>query len=325
MCRTKKSGGRRCPQHTDPVKHAAYNARRRELYAEKKDSTKVESEESIVIVDHDDSVDYGFLPLDKPRKPYKFSSKLGKAFAKDANEFAKAIQPDFDVERWRLRNVYHENIATDDPIYNEGRFAFLEYTASNYALIGVRLNGRNLSSKRHDNFKLTKDQENELDRKIETLDELFTRIRQPSEPRTLYRGMQVPDTVEQENVDSWLESKFPVGGIVSQKNYMSTSLNPKIAAGFSYSDHTDPKKVARAVIFEIRTTEGAPLSHGTSSYGDTEAEVLLPRDLKLKVVKRETKASHTIGSFLNRKNQVSISTVIQLVDADYEGKTNVQN
>lgn len=44
MCRPKSQGGRRCPSHSDPIKRAARNARRREAY---KLSTKVDFQQTI--------------------------------------------------------------------------------------------------------------------------------------------------------------------------------------------------------------------------------------------------------------------------------------
>lgn len=299
MCRTKELGGRRCPQHTDPVKHAAYNARRRELYAAKKKPKT-------------DALPAQFPVLDALRV-YPGADEYN-AYHTSAVELAKKYIPGYDETR-----ASSEYFAVDyySEEYSPLNAAML-YTSRFYDPMRAFLHGEvpeeNTQAFHEHNTAWYK-------KNIKALDEFISNADEPAEPRMLYRGLKLPQ-MEAKEVDSYLEEHFPVGGVISQKNYMSTSLNADVGYG-GFSDAVDKTKFAidpkRSVVFEIVSKQGAALTYGTSSFGEDETEVLMPRNAKFKVLsvhKEQPVTYYGNPRFSAFTEQQATKTIIRLVDAE---------
>jgi hypothetical protein len=287
MCRTKELGGRRCPQHTDPVKHAAYNARRRELYAAK----KVKPVEEFA---------YTFPPLDVIRR--EASAEEWQAYCEDRNNFSNIINPGWDAEdskwsdkRWDSAKWKPEKAKLD---------AVLFYTDDGFPEVRSYLEGLNDPVAFHS--------DEYYEKVVRNLDLVVSKAKPPEQPRRLYRGLSMPKELEGEQVDQWIDERFPVNGIISQKNYMSTSLSPESAVDFSNVDSGDYRE-GKAVVFEIMSKQGAPIGDGVSYHQNSEREVLMPRNARFKVVGVHKKVVFNSTAFISKREYEQ--TVIQLVDA----------
>jgi hypothetical protein len=281
MCRPKELGGRRCPQHTDPVKHAAYNARRRELYAEKNmaPATKVE-----------------FAPAGELRENFLTNEPALKQWFKDSESFRDKIVPNYSEKEWL---EYRDDEDLWKPSESK-QDAVMYYTDYGFKEIRQYLNYS------------TPERKANLEPIMGLIDSVLAEAEPPKDPRILYRGLSlsVPDKKQ------WAEKHFPVGGIVSQKNYMSTTLNPIVsmdfASAFTWTEGED------SVIFEILSKQGAPIGPGLSYQRFTEYEVLMPRETKFKVA-----AIHHDVPFGAKGQDTAYknvrATVIQLIDVDEEG------
>jgi hypothetical protein len=309
MCRPKELGGRRCPQHTDPVKHAAYNARRRELYAAQKQENQ--------------KPEITFPELSFLRPFFTLESGVGLEYSKQSAEFLNTLDPDFDISNWEEN--YGEDVWEERfPDFGEmDERKSVEY----YTEMGHYYMGQYLQDEATDGeFSDFKYEGKPLHRQyvmdaVAKVDSALARSDKPDSARMLYRGMKVPSEVPLDEVPSWLAERFPVDGVVSQPNFMSTTLNPKVASWFFAMGKDSTTSPERAVIFEIISKQGAPLGRGTSCHGLAEAEVLLPRDAKLKVVSVDEgapfKYATTNGVAGGRR------TIIRMTDVE-EGIDNVQ-
>jgi hypothetical protein len=289
MCRTKELGGRRCPQHTDPVKHAAYNARRRELYAEKKKVMLPPLEEAT-------TAEYVFPPLEEVRaEPSSYDLEF---YRQDRADFSNSINPGWDADdsTW----VHHRVRGPWKP-ETDKRDSVLYYTDEGYREIRDYLNGKTVTKP------------DEVNAIMSNLDSALEQAKPPVEPRRLYRGLTLPHDFEPNQVQDWLGENFPVGGVISQKNYMSTTLSPNAAVEFSRAYNNDYNN-GKAVVFEIMSKQGAPVGEGLSYHDDRELEVLMKRNARFKVVAVHSVVSFHSKSYISTKNLDY--TVVQLVDAD---------
>lgn len=317
MCRNKELGGRRCPQHTDPIKHAAYNKRRRELYAAKKTSM-VESKKLTSNFLH------LFPDMNSPR-PVLEGEKL-KELLTDAVSFATKIIPEYEAKEAedRLWSAKHENY-TKNLEMNE---SLMFYTGGHFGAVRDYLNGRQVDET-HDTSLFLEGREDWYAQNIKTMDKALSMVDEPVEPRLVYRGMKINKNFTSAEVDNFIETQFPVGGVISQKSYMSTSASAYVASSnfsesFTIHNESMPEK---AVVFEILTKKGAPLTYGTSAFDIDEKEVLMPRETRFKVVSVDREVSFSTGvpsKYARPTGKVvsNLRTVIRLVDADDENEEN---
>lgn len=288
MCR---AGGRRCPSSSDPALAADRNKRRRDLYASKKSIFGV--------------TQFPSLNENHPFVDINGDSPEALAYKQATREYVQAI-----------RDHYHGNPVKIEEIESAVGY----YTVDGYEEIRDYLNNYQVASSGKEKRVVYLPEELEfLSQQIEILDGVLKLSPKPSESRLLYRGLVVPRNVSEADVDNWAEDKFPVGGVISQKNYMSTTANASTALYEFASDSFD-----RSVIFEILSKEGAPLGDGLSYQGDSEMEVLMPRETKFKVVsvdknvayESEQKArSYGLGGPPVYEKETRIVTVIRLIDA----------
>jgi hypothetical protein len=284
MCRT---GGRRCPSSTDPAHIAEYNAKRRQRYAAKAGS-KPSAASSLQAL---------FQPIDEPRFNVLFDQAAMDRFKEETELFRSAItKPEYEVF-----DTYDDNF---DPTNSEQE-ALMSYTENGYRNVRDYLldHGGQVEPGSH------------ADKVISLLDSALRQATPPEEPRMLYRGMAVPRDVKNENVTQWIADKFPVGGVVSQHNYMSTSLSSSTPIGFLGLQSAEEEN--RRVVMEIVSKKGAPLGDNVSVHGVSESEILIPRDARFKVAAVHSKVDYVYDAGLGDAYEL---TVIQLVDAEEEEK-----
>jgi hypothetical protein len=301
MCRTKELGGRRCPQHTDPIKHAAYNARRRELYAARKPQKSASTNL------------YEFPPVDAFRS---FTKGDQKRHEKESEKFAATIVEGYNLteaKEGRWNSINSKNGC-------ETSRAFIQYTSSSYRALRDFNNPRLKDDKYAGVWNNSnKDNSEKLQKITDLLDAALAKAEKPDAPRRLWRGMQINLNVQKEEIASYLEERFPVGGVISQGNFMSTSMDAQQAIAFSQGwDKDYNNTVEHSILLEILSREGAPLGYATSVFNVEEAEILVPRNARFKVVSidHNQEVEYETSSLSGQKGKSKASrTVIRLIDA----------
>lgn len=265
MCRTIESGGRRCPQHTDPVKHAAYNARRRELYAAKKNGSLGNTPKRPPVPVDPLGEQYGFKSFAENRVPFA-------QYGDESPELKKYVE---ESEAFETKLMSKLSLSKTPP-----HMILKDYTANRFNQVRDYLNGKTFGQfeMEQQDKEYSFKERNALKREVKTLDKVIRLAGKPKDSRVVYRGLVVPMHVKNADAGEWVRDKFPVGQVISQKHYMSTTFNPYIALQFSTRAGPDERKV----VFEIMTKQGAPLSH--VSIFSEEMEVLMPREAKFRVV-----------------------------------------
>lgn len=306
MCRT---GGRRCPTCSDPVKSEVRNAKRRAKYAADRDLKQKEARlDELVLANLPDDSKYGFGSLAVPLISLGVNSEVRNQHESEAKEFNDAIQKPGDSKTGR---------------YNESpRSAINFYTANGFRHVRNFINDPDYSGSKSTDTNFS--ERMSVRKTIRLMDKALSKAKPPVEPRKLYRGVNIEDThVANGNVREWLDRAFPVGGVISQKNYMSTTRNPGLANDeFAKSWGTRTP----AVIFEIMSRQGAALGYGTSSQGMSELEVLIPRNAKFKVVSVTEDVKYRVFSEHDPEGKFSSvldndrKVVIRLVDVDMDSK-----
>lgn len=166
---------------------------------------------------------------------------------------------------------------------------------------------------------------------IDHLDNVIAKATPPENPVPLYRGVKVPLSVGLDEIEDWVDSKFPVGGIIQQDNFMSTSSAPQTAVGFSQptesmfgddedeSDLQDTMSEDRSIVMELMTKKGAVFLSSITGGGYDEQETLLPRNARLKIVGVHKNQPYSYKTMYKTKGldvMITNRIVIQVVDAD---------
>lgn len=305
MCR---AGGRRCPSHSDPLKVAEYNTVRRQRYAAGKEGTS-----EGLTPETRNYTDYGFLDIKTPR-PFR-TAEQEKEFMEDADEFRKEVWPDYSDDAWGAM------LDNEDWMPEESELGALTYYTSyghNETRLWLEASPEKFAEAEGDFYaQMYPDI-------IHNLDSAIRQKLPDDKKRTVYRGMKIHQINIGDDVklSDYLKEKFPVGGVISQKNYMSTTESFDTASSFSGAQHFGADEEEHSFIFEIITKQGVPLGKGVSTREYDEAEVLMPRDAKFKVVavhpKVHVQGADPLGPKFNRP--MKAATVIQLVDVDNEGE-----
>jgi len=301
MCRTIESGGRRCPQHTDPVKHAAYNARRRELYAAKKNGSLDNTPKRPPVPVDPLGEQYGFKPLTENRAPIL-------QYGDDSPEFKRYLEESEAFENKLMSKIS----LSKTPMH----IILKDYTANGFNQVRDYLNGKTFGQfeMEQQDKKYSFKERYTLKQEVKTIDKAIKLADKPKDNRIVYRGLVVPMHVKNADAGEWVKNKFPVGQIISQKHYMSTTLDPSIALHkFSNAAGSSERKV----IFEIMTKQGAPLTR--VSIFSEEMEVLMPREAKFRVVSVTENVefkSHSKWALAapNPYVEPEMRTIIRLVD-----------
>jgi len=205
------------------------------------------------------------------------------------------------------------------------------YTESGYITVRNELVDWELIQDLQDNEDVEEPDE-DINVIIDHLDNVIAKAIPPQNPVPLYRGINVPISVHLDEVDNWVDAKFPIGGIIQQDNFMSTSSAPQTAVGFSqpidsmfgnYEDENEMRDIMsqeRSIVMEILSKKGAVILPSLAGGSYDEQETLLPRNARLKIVGVHKKQSY---SYMTRFRPIDPEiamvvnrTVIQVVDAD---------
>ena len=122
---------------------------------------------------------------------------------------------------------------------------------------------------------LVKQVKQRLVKQVKLMDEAFTII-SPESPYQTYRGENI-QILPGESPDQAVTRAFFPGSEISRASYVSTSLNPSIAAYFASKN---PKDTV-SVVLEIKAKTGISLKNIAEA--TNEEEMLLPRNSTFKV------------------------------------------
>lgn len=149
---------------------------------------------------------------------------------------------------------------------------------------------------------------------IANIDSALSKSSLSSQPKTLYRTFKVADSMK------YLEG-VSEGGVVDFPSYTSTTMDSDIV-----NDRTKNKNYKNVVVFEMITRKGAYIPHDEDEFDKNsvqyrEQEVLLPRGLKFRVVKKYKKvayeSSSTYDSYgIHAQPQRKTFAVIQLEEIE---------
>lgn len=214
----------------------------------------------------------------------------------------------------------------------EEKQAIKFFTSNNYRWINGHLYGTQNLPDEDENSKHFMSQElsrhtienypnkNRVNEIVEVLDSALSA--QNSEARVLYRGKSLKDTrfagMSVSDLHTYVDDNYKLGETISMEGYQSTSPNPAAASSYSVVENGLGTKV-EGLFFEMKTRKGLNIS-GLSLYG-REAEVLLPRDTKWKIVavhkskrvKTATKSNSNKSGLIRKENLV---TLIQMVEIE---------
>lgn len=163
-----------------------------------------------------------------------------------------------------------------------------------------------------------------LDESIQILDSILKRHQSAKEPRLLYRAMMQPKQ-DGRSAQDWVADTYKVGEIIQEKGFSSTSTDPDYMLAF-----TSQYKEQNTVIYEIVTAKGATVHNPRwrrlrGMLASHEREVLLPRDMKYKIVE-VSEASYQSTHPNGRPNHDSFKdapkkrkfTVVKLMEVEAE-------
>jgi len=294
MCRSKELGGRRCPSHTDPAKQSVYNARRRELYAQRKQAHNI-----------------SFLNYNTAKPWLNEDDDAYKTFVEEADAFARKVNPNINTTQWDDDEMIYMEPVTDE------QDALIQYSGDGYENINQYLRAGQPKTDVEQTFKVKFDEYRsaaENANLVKNIDSALLKAIPSEKPRVLYRSIRVPRGVPSSQASQWLRENFSVGSVVSNPGYMSVSLN----AGLANSIFGESSTQQTAITMEILSKKGAPLGAGMSKTAYSETELLLPRDVKLKVVSLEEDVDYTV--MFRNKEKTTKRTVIRLIDENDEGE-----
>ena len=283
MCRDLAHGGRKCPAHSDPNWIARRNERRRRVYAQ--DTGHVMASETVVEVVASEPL---FNPHQDPSEKRLIPTPMDDA-ARDFNVDAHA----------------YSSKLTDPDLRQE----LIDYTSVSFEPIRDYLHDKNMVSGKA--LDLSEERRAEIAARVERLDRAIAIADKPANDRKLYRGIYVAQA--HGDIDNWLHDNYPVGGVIDQKAYMSSSLNPHQAFVFGVTQKDSVPE--REIVFEFLTKQGAPLGDETSYMGRKEQEVLLPRNARFQVVAVHRDTDFTYGNNESDTfNRSGKKTIVQLID-----------
>lgn len=186
----------------------------------------------------------------------------------------------------------------------EERDAVRFWTSNGCKIVGDHLYGK----------KSEEEHEGQIRQAIANLDSVFSKVPQSS-PRVVYRGLNdwtFPEEIIDnkyrnrelfsQQIDQHLEENYPVGKTITFPSYQSATADPASARSFSGPD----------VILEVKTRRAAAVGI-MSAWEASEREMLLPRDMKVRVVGIQRGVRYQADRDPNSNKEFII---IQVEDAD---------
>lgn len=194
---------------------------------------------------------------------------------------AEKFYTELNERREKLREIVGDRIDGD----------LINYTQNGYESVNpfLRKKGYKQWEKMHANLTRKWDKDFDYVRdmvkpRIASLDAGLAASPKPDEPEKLYRYYEVPPGVTPEQ---YAKKFFIPGESMQDKGFISTSADPEFVATNAIT-HSETKKNTRYVMLEILSKDGTAMQNQPyATPGDIqslEAEVLLPRNKKLRVI-----------------------------------------
>jgi hypothetical protein len=279
MCRT---GGRRCPSHSNPEAVANRNARRRASYSQKQNSvapykqhgfTAPDGKEKAAPISYDDQEAASIVELQNLSQEERNSVNMftssnfnwinGSLFGKE-DVLYSAESEGADVEMMGDISMEDEPLELDYP------------TVDNVVTV------------------------------VNTLDQAF--MSAPAVERILYRGKGMSSSRFNGDTNAYVDKNYALGQEVVFDGYQSASLDPHV--GNDYAGDS-------GIVFEMKTSSG--LNAQSISDFSEEREILLPRQTRWKVVGVHKKAKYVTFSEEDQTQVEHKVTVVQMVEIDESG------
>ena len=134
---------------------------------------------------------------------------------------------------------------------------------------------------------------------VANMDNLMAKVGKFDKPVTVFRGEKPPKGV---SVAEHLSKTYPLGGNVSIKRFLSTSMDAKVASEI-VGENTD-----NSYVIVIKAKEGVMLGEEMSEHGLREKEVILPRDKKYRV---ENISSSVIKWGSTKRNHTTVHLTME--------------
>jgi hypothetical protein len=215
--------------------------------------------------------------------------------------------------------------------------AVREYCNQDYTDINMYLNNPD------------KDMPEDIKKNVALLDSALTKAVPLNEPRQLFRASSLKlnengytGFSSHDEANAYIDEHFPVGKVVEFKGFASTTETPHCLVDFCTPGYDSANERVQAnysreqfverlgyenektgemydpslgnIMYEFKTSVGAPLTDFGQTYAKKEQEVLLPRNKKFKVTKVHTNSLFEFNNemvYETRKVKRSV-TVIQL-------------
>jgi hypothetical protein len=301
MCRT---GGRRCPSHSDPVLVANRNARRRQAYAAIKQRPVEAAVNSRAPLTEESYKDFGFLPAKNHVRaapiPIKDQVQESMVDTSDLTDAERAAASMFTSNNYLwINGTLHNRPSTITDVFVLSPYDYPDKPKDG----GLHLDSLTVADARKQIFNPTLANLAEV---TNALDETLYKIK-PRE-RTLYRGKS-ESTARIPNAQKYVEANYSLGQEVVFDGYQSASLSAGVAADYACDT---------GIVFEMKTISGANVV-SISEY-DHEQEILLPRQTRWKVVGVHYKVDYlTEDSTSYDADNPPSFTVVQMIEINDNG------
>jgi hypothetical protein len=184
-----------------------------------------------------------------------------------------------------LAELQREGQAWRDKLTEDESDEVYDYQATGYLVVNAHLRGDG-----------QEEWNSRAARYIKHLDSAIAKAPKAPKERILYRSIFIPKAVANQPLpegttkknrrDAWIDSQFEPGAIVEFPEYLSTSVDSDLVVR---TDKTKTRHKGNHAVLEIISKSGAVLHQDSrrASYGvqDDEKEILLPRNMKFRVVK----------------------------------------
>lgn len=319
MCRT---GGRRCPSHTDPIKIAARNARRRAAYANKEAKGTATGSSSFIPTFNEKSTWNEDLQITTREAEGELVDNL---YWDKTQVTGQISYPDLDEESYmdfgfQELSPFEDNTLTSSDyitdskkvkelskqelshLTKEEKEAVHLFSTDEFLRINADLYGMELDESLRE-----PDYDYDLPTVLKSMDTIFNKT--PGIQRTVYRGMGLRHMLfEQNGGESYIDpndymyDNYTLGSEVVFDGYQSSSTDPEVGLSFAGN---------QGLLFRVKTSSGLNIT-SISEY-DSEKEVLLPKQARYMVVGVHDSIP------VNTEKGEEIVNVIDLVEINDDG------
>lgn len=203
-----------------------------------------------------------------------------------ASQIRRGLNADDSQSLEALEELHREGQEWRSLLTEDEADEIYDYQATGYLVVNPYLRGAG-----------DPELENRAKRYVKHLDAALAKAPKAPKERILYRSMFLPKkliaeplpkgTTKEQRRNEWIDTEFQPGSIVEFPEYLSTTVDSDLVVRH---DKKKTKYKGNHVVLEIISKSGAVLHQEArrGSYGvqDDEKEILLPRGMKFRVVKK---------------------------------------